>query len=139
MNPMIEWAVLILVSVSAVMAVASYFATRREVDDVKTRLGKMEDEPDSFERFVSKPEFSAHIEHNRHEHENLFKKLGGVERGTMSRMDAISQEFRAFVTHSVESLVKSNNDGRGKLHERINEILVEVSEIRGELKSKGKT
>ena len=81
-------------------------------------------------------EFEKHVEWNRREHENLFSKIGGVERGGLARMDTISQEWRGFVQQSMGELIRSNNLGREKLHERINTILSEVSEIRGELKGR---
>lgn len=36
---------------------------------------------ESAEKFLPKTEFEKHVEVNRLEHENLFSKLGGVERG----------------------------------------------------------
>lgn len=83
-------------------------------------------------------EFEKHVEWNRREHENLFSKIGGVERGSLARMDSISREWRSFVEGSMAELIKSNNEGRSKLHDRINTILAEVSEIRGELKGRHK-
>jgi len=93
---------------------------------------------EASERFTQKAEFKEHVEWNRREHENLFSKIGGVERGTLARMDDISNEWRKFAEQGMREIVASNNQGREKLHDRINEILREVSEIRGELKGKAK-
>lgn len=93
---------------------------------------------ETAERFTPKTDFKEHVEWNRREHENLFSKIGGVERGTMVRMDAISSEWRQFAEERIGEIVQSNNQGREKLHERINLILREVGEIRGELKGKSR-
>lgn len=54
---------------------------------------------------VSKTAFEQHVEHNQKEHENLFSKLGGVDRG-----------IRAEVKKDTEAI-----------HEKINAVAREVS------------
>lgn len=93
---------------------------------------------EALERYTQKAEFAEHVEWNRREHENLYSKIGGVERGSIARMDDISKEWRQFVEAGMRDLVASNNTGREKLHDRINQILREVGEIRGELKGANK-
>lgn len=83
---------------------------------------------------ASKDEFDKHVAKNEREHENLFSKIGGVERGGLARMDAISKEWRGFVDGKFDDMAVADNSGREKLHERINEILKEVGELRGEMR-----
>lgn len=78
---------------------------------------------ESLERFVPKPAFEKHIEENKREHENLFAKIGGVERGGVARMETLSREWREIVDDKVTELIKSDNGGREKLHERINKVM----------------
>lgn len=70
---------------------------------------------------ASKADFEAHEEWNRREHENLFSKIGGVERGAQSKL---------------EDAINSGNVSREKLHERINDLLAAISRLQGRL-SKG--
>ena len=67
---------------------------------------------------VGKPDFERHLEQNRHEHENLFSKIGGVERGMNARLEAA---------------ITANNDSRSKLHDRINEVVENTAEMKGSL------
>lgn len=80
---------------------------------------------EAAEKFVGHKEFQAHVEWNLREHENLFRKIGGVERGHAEKMD---QKF--------SELQRSTEAGREKLHERINEILGEVRELKGEIRKR---
>lgn len=97
---------------ASLLAVVGYFSNRKQKREVSF----------SFEP-ASKEEFMAHVERNEREHENIFKKIGGVERGAMERLDA---KFAAMQT--------SAEAGREKIHGRINEVLAAVSELKGELK-----
>lgn len=83
---------------------------------------------------AAKDEFDKHVEDNRREHESLFSKIGGVERGHLARMDAVSREWRTLVDSKMTDLMKSNDEGRENLHRRINEVLAAVSELKGEVK-----
>lgn len=75
----------------------------------------------SFEETLcNKKEFDNHVEWNRREHENLFSKIGGVERGVTDR---ISQKL-VDIEHKVET-------SREKMHDRLNDVLSAVSELRG--------
>jgi len=91
MSEAMSYAVLIMVGVSALMAIASYFATRREVDDLKGRLVKMEDWPANVGEFVRQADCHISQAANAAAHEAIFAKVGGVERGAAS---ALSSEIR---------------------------------------------
>lgn len=91
MGNLMQYAILILVAVSAVMAIASYFATRREVDDLKGRLVKMEDWPANVGEFVRQADCHAREIANTAAHEAIFAKVGGVERGAAA---ALATEIR---------------------------------------------
>lgn len=85
---------------------------------------------------AAKAEFDKHVEENKREHENLFSKIGGVERGQTARMDAVSEQWRTLVDKKMGELLRSNDEGRQRLHERIDEILGAVSELRGEMRAR---
>ncbi len=99
---------------------------------------QLESSLESLDRRVEsdREAWEKHVDWNRREHENLFSKIGGVERGQNAKMDTLSREWRQFVETEMKALIQSNNAGREKLHERINTILAEVSEIRGVLKAR---
>lgn len=86
----------------------------------KDRPAPGEVRAESVEKFLAKTEFQSHLEWNRREHENLFAKIGGMDRGITSRIEARLDKMEA-----------SNNAGRDKIHDRINEVLEAVSELRG--------
>ena len=116
MSTTLQYAVLILVGVSAVMAVASYFATRREVDVIQTRLGKVEDCPAEF---VRKSDCMAMHGANAREHDNLFAKVGGVERGASS---ALASEIKVMRD-------ERRSDAKD-LHARLNHFGEDISALK---------
>lgn len=75
--------------------------------------------------FTSNIEFHRHLEDNKREHENLFSKIGGVERGMGNKLDAKFTEMQ-----------RSAEEGREKLHNRVNDVLTAVSQLQGELRAK---
>ena len=78
---------------------------------------------EAAEKFVGQKEFQTHADWNLREHESLFRKIGAIECAQNERMD---QKF--------SELQRSAESGREKLHERINEILGEMRELKGEIK-----
>ena len=78
-----------------------------------------------IQHYVPKTDFDKFVDENRREHENLFSKIGGVERGARIHLDEALARMQSASEHS-----------REKLHERINEVLTAVSELRGELKNR---
>lgn len=68
---------------------------------------------------MTKADFQKYADWNQHEHENIFKKLGGVERGARADLD------RA---------ISSGNESREKLHNRINELLQAIARLEGEMR-----
>ncbi len=69
---------------------------------------------------ASKEEFQDHLDWDRREHENLFRKISGVERGAADRLDQRLSEMQ-----------RSAEEGREKLHKRINTISVGVARLCG--------
>lgn len=74
---------------------------------------------------ASKVEFETMVKRNEREHENLFSKIGGVERGQSAKLDAKFAE-----------LSKDAHDGREKIHDRINVVLKAVSRLEGKIESR---
>jgi hypothetical protein len=58
---------------------------------------------------ATKKEFDEHVAWNRREHENLFSKIGGVERGVTARIEARLNDMQS-----------DANEAREKIHHRIN-------------------
>ena len=80
---------------------------------------------ESAEKFVSKPEFREHVHRSDVEHQNIWKKLGGLERGLGAEMKAMELRIQESDEHRSE-----------KLHDRVNEVLAAVSELRGAMERK---
>ncbi len=72
--------------------------------------------------FVGKPEFDAFKIENKEEHDHMFSKLGGVERGVNGRLDA---QFEKLHSQLREDLLRNAEGGERraeKIHNRINPI-----------------
>jgi hypothetical protein len=82
--------------------------------------GKQKREVSFMETPATKKEFDEHVAWNRREHENLFSKIGGVERGVTARIES-----------RLDGMQRDAHEGREKLHDRINEVLAEVSKLSG--------
>ncbi|MDE2099098.1 MAG: hypothetical protein KGL39_17725 [Patescibacteria group bacterium] len=125
----IGWLVVIIAAgatgMNAVLKLIDRFKDKPAPADVRT---------EAMERFALKSEFTLAMQRNEQEHRDLFARIGGVERGALSRMDALSKEWRSWVEEKVTVMVASNESGRENLHRRINDVLVAVSRIEGEMK-----
>lgn len=91
------------VGMFATSIITSVFQGRRQKNEVSF----------SFEP-ASKKEFEAHMAENKREHENIFHKMGGIERGAQAKLELV---------------IKEGNDSREKLHSRINELLPKMGEL----------
>ena len=65
---------------------------------------------------VARPDFEAHSLENKHEHENLFAKLGGMERGVNAHLNA-----------ELKSLRDERRADVHALHTELNEVAKKVS------------
>jgi hypothetical protein len=72
------------------------------------------------DQFASKEDFLAHVDQNLQTHRDLFAKIGGVERGARQHLE-----------EKLDAMQRSSEEGREKLHDRINAVLEAVSELRG--------
>jgi uncharacterized protein (DUF2342 family) len=70
--------------------------------------------------FATKHDFDLHVAANETAHNNLFSKIGGVERGARQHMD-----------QKLDAMQQAAEAGREKLHDRINEVLAAVSRLDG--------
>jgi Ribonuclease G/E len=82
--------------------------------------------------YATKAELEKHAEQDQREHENLFKKIGGVERGSVDRTDDFVKELRTSLDSKLGEMLKEDRVGREKLHDRINQILSGLNRLEGE-------
>jgi hypothetical protein len=68
---------------------------------------------------LDKKEFERHQQDNKEEHDKLFAKLGGIERGVESRLNA-----------KLDAMAAESKTDREKLHFRINPIEGEICALR---------
>lgn len=90
------------------------------LDRAKDRPHPGDVRAEAVDRFASKTEVSELRRVNNDEHNAIHAKIGGVERGITQRIEARLLEMQ-----------RESNDGRDKLHDRINDVLAAVSELRG--------
>lgn len=95
------------------------------VDRFKDKPSGGEVRAEAVDKFVTKPEFNAHVARNLQEHDHFFKKVSGVERGLSREMQEMERRLN---TIAEERTVK--------LHDRLNEILGDMREMRGEMTRK---
>jgi len=102
----------------AVFTVAAFFSNRKQRREV------------SF-GFIpaAKDEFDKHVAWNQKEHDNLFAKLGGLERGAAAKIQTLSREWRDVLNDKIFELIRSNEESRQKIQENANALAREVGEL----------
>jgi hypothetical protein len=68
---------------------------------------------------VDKKEFDRQVQENKEEHDRIFSKLGGIERGVEGRLNA-----------KLDAMAAESKADREKLHFRINPIEGEICALR---------
>lgn len=92
------------------------------IDRFKDKPAPSDVRSEAHQAFVPKQDLKEHLEWDREEHDKLFRKIGGVERGQIERMDLKFAEMQ-----------QSAEEGREKIHERINDVLKAVSRMEGKM------
>lgn len=93
------------------------------VNDLKGKPHPGEVQRESAEKFVHKAEFSTHLSNNTREHENLFSKIGGVERGARIELERRVQEIQTERAKSLDNLNRRNERimfALGKIASKLN-------------------
>ena len=78
----IGWVLVILVSIITGLRQGIGF-----VKEIKDKPAASEVRAEVLDRFVPKEQFCAHVERNDITHEQIFTKIGGVERGAKSTIE----------------------------------------------------
>ena len=95
----------VLQALGAALSIAKFFINRAEKRQVSISP-----------EVVLRPDFDAHVAENRHEHENLFAKLGGMERG-----------LNAHLNSELKSLREERREDSRALHQELNDVARKVS------------
>ena len=95
----------VLQALGAALSIAKFFINRAEKRQVSISP-----------EVVLRPDFDAHVAENRHEHENLFAKLGGMERG-----------LNAHLNSELKSLREERREDSRTLHQELNDVARKVS------------
>src|SRR5437667_1752254 len=95
----------VLQALGAALSIARFFINRAEKRQVSISP-----------EVVLRPDFDAHVAENRHEHENLFAKLGGMERG-----------LNAHLNSELKSLRDERREDSRTLHQELNDVARKVS------------
>jgi hypothetical protein len=88
----------VLQAVGAALSIARFFANRAERRQVTISADA-----------VGRPDFDAHRAANKQEHESLFAKIGGVERGAAARLDAVFEQLRNERTQDMRAIHAETN------------------------------
>jgi hypothetical protein len=84
---------------------------------------------ESAEKFVTRSDFKEHVAATTKQHENLFSKLGGVERGAKAALDA----ERVRVDARFNELLRATNEHREHVQHQLNQLLTATARIEGKL------
>ncbi len=84
---------------------------------------------DFAKKFADKHEFDSEVSENRKMHVEFAEKIRLLEADSLKAMQRLSMEWRAWADGKFEELVKSNDAGRGQLHEKINRSEKSVSRL----------
>lgn len=95
----------VLQALVGAISVARFFLNRAERRQVQIRADAL-----------TRPDFDAHVQENKHEHENLFAKLGGLERGLNARLNA-----------ELKVLRDERREDISALHQELNQVARNVS------------
>ena len=74
---------------------------------------------------VCKKEFKEFQDYNRDEHNNLFKKIGGVERGGHAAVEGVENKLM----QRLEGMASQDKQSRAEMHKEIGNLAREVSSI----------
>ena len=99
-------------------AVASLTSIYKNVRGVSPQPLRVQGEPE----YVTVAHCNATHDRNLREHGELHSRIGGVDRGAKANVDSLRLELKS--------------DFKG-VHDRINDVLAAVSELRGEIKRIG--
>ena len=95
----VGWVVVILVGL--VMGARAVIGLWR---DLQKPSGPEQREVKMMASAVERSVFEAHVVKNEREHENIFSKLGGVDRGGQERLEKKFEQLRNERTHDMEQL-----------------------------------
>lgn len=95
----VGWVVIILAGLMVIARTAIGFWR-----DLTKRPGPEQREVKMMALAVERSVFESHVAKNDREHENIFSKLGGVDRGGQERMEKRIDELRKERGHDMEQL-----------------------------------
>lgn len=82
-------------------------------------------------RFADKHEFDELVKENDRQHEEFVNRFRELERESSGKMEELSRRWQRWADAKFGELIKSNDDGRGKLHGRIDIAVERLSELKG--------
>lgn len=122
-DPKIFWE--LVLSIGLVASIVANFATVISVRRTQKREINFGFVP------ASNDDFEKHLAANQKEHENLFSKLGGVERGARERLDMVTSKWQDRIDEKFSTMQAADQAGRKEIHQRIDQVLVAVSKMEG--------
>lgn len=122
----------------AFFVVALLNAALKLADRLKDKPAASEVRAEASDKFVAKSDYLAALAKNDQEHKDIWGKLGGMERGVGSRLDALRSEMAANKDAILEAgqersdkITAASDATATHIHDRINDVLSAVSELRG--------
>lgn len=110
-------------------------------NQVQSLLDRQKDKPapgdvraEAVERFVLKSDCAARHLVDKTEHDNIFSKLGGVERGALARTERLDHEWQARMEKQLSDIRAERKADIGELHTKVNKVDRELGEVNSALK-----
>jgi nicotinamide mononucleotide adenylyltransferase len=96
--------------------------------------GKKQKREVSFEFTpASKSEFDAMVQKNEVEHTVMHGRITKFENNCAAHMAHVNEVWSEKLDAKLAEIARDAKEDRGLLHDRINEVLVKVSELRGKI------
>ena len=81
---------------------------------------------------AAKEEFDKHVAHDAKEHDQLWAKIGGLDRNATAKLDAITKEWRGFVDTKLGELSAESNEGGQRLWDKLSRVGEDVARLSGD-------
>jgi hypothetical protein len=124
---LISQVVMALATVGALLFMAAAFNKRQKVQFQQPVSVTITEELHKV--FASKENFDKHIAENRHEHDNIFSKIGGVDRGTGAKISTEVTAIHARInlldkaTGRLEAATEFQNQQLAQMDSKITRLL----------------
>jgi len=127
----IGWATVIMGSIFVIINQGASL-----VDRLKSKPAPADVRAESLDKFATKVDLQQAVLKNDQEHNNVWSKIGGMERGLKEEIDLKVTGVSRELVEMERRLNKSDEERTSRVHDRLDNIFAEVAEMRGAMTGK---